>query len=48
MNLLLLIVMLIIASGPITFAGFGLELMENVNRFIDWAAVVLPGSRAAS
>lgn len=34
MNLLLLSAMLVIASGPITFASFGAELVENVDTFL--------------
>lgn len=33
MNLLLLTAMLVIASGPITFASFGSELAENISTF---------------
>lgn len=38
MNLLLLSVMLVLASGPITFATFGMEIGENVNAFLGWVA----------
>jgi hypothetical protein len=40
MNLLLLSVMLVIASGPITFASFGADLAENISRFADWVAML--------
>ncbi|HEV3409519.1 MAG TPA: hypothetical protein VG095_04450 [Chthoniobacterales bacterium] len=36
MNLVLLIVMLIVVSPQITFANFGMELGENVNRVLGW------------
>ena len=38
MNLLLLSVMLVIASGRITFASFGAELVENITGFAAWIA----------
>ena len=38
MNLLLLSVMLVLASAPITFASFGMEIGENVNAFLGWAS----------
>lgn len=34
MNLLLLSIMLVLASAPITFASFGAEIAENVNAFL--------------
>ena len=40
MNLLLLSIMLVIASGPITFASFGAELLENLTRFTDWLGLL--------
>ena len=36
MNLILISAMLVIASGPITFADFGAEIGENVGRFLGW------------
>ena len=36
MNLVLLSVLLIVASPQITFANFGIELGENVNRVLAW------------
>jgi positive regulator of sigma E activity len=36
MNLLLLSVMLVVASGPITFANFAAEIGENVARVCGW------------
>ena len=38
MNLILLSVMLVLASGPISFATFGAEIADNINRFLGWAA----------
>jgi hypothetical protein len=35
-NLILLSVMLVVASGPITFADFGAEIGENIGRFFGW------------
>ncbi len=40
MNLLLLSAMLIIASGPITFASYGADVAENVGRFGDWVSTI--------
>lgn len=40
MNLLLLSVMLVVASRQITFAGFGAELGENVNCFLNQLALL--------
>ena len=36
MNLLLLSVMLVIASGPVTFAGFAAEIAANITAFSAW------------
>jgi hypothetical protein len=36
MNLLLLIVMLIMASSQITFAGFGADILTNIGNFSHW------------
>ncbi len=36
MNLILLSVMLVVASTPITFADFGAEIGENLGNFSDW------------
>jgi hypothetical protein len=36
MNLLLLIVMLVVASPQITFAGFGADILTNVGAFSHW------------
>ena len=40
MNLILLSAMLVLASGPITFANFGAEIGDNINRFLDWVAAL--------
>ncbi len=40
MNLLLLSVMLVVASRQITFADFGAELGENVNRALAWWGIL--------
>jgi hypothetical protein len=40
MNLILLSVMLVLASGPITFATFGAEIAENINSFLGWIAAL--------
>jgi hypothetical protein len=36
MNLLLLIVMLVMASSQITFAGFGADILTNIGNFSHW------------
>src|SRR5262249_15398857 len=36
MNLLLLSVMLILASGQITFESFGADLLTNLGNFVTW------------
>jgi hypothetical protein len=43
MNLLLLSVMLILASSQITFAGFGADLLTNLNNFSQWMVDVFGG-----
>jgi len=40
MNLLLLSAMLILASGPITFASYGADVAENVGGFGDWVSTI--------
>ncbi len=40
MNLLLLSGMLILASGPITFASYGADVVENVGRFAGWVGTI--------
>ena len=40
MNLLLLSVMLVIASGPITFVDFAAEIGENTSAFTNWLATL--------
>ena len=40
MNLLLLSAMLVLASGPITFASFGADFVGNISRFADWVGVL--------
>lgn len=41
MNLLLLSAMLVVASGPITFASYAADVVENVGRFADWVGAIV-------
>lgn len=40
MNLILLSVMLVVVSGPISFASFGADIAENISRFGDWIVML--------